>query len=85
MNHADVNFWLVFTFYLYQLSLRLGFMPNLKTCCQCKSVFSHAFINDRTGELICHDCGPQSKLSLNKNSLIFLQNMENLHIDDIQP
>ena len=85
MNHADLNFWLVFAFYLYQLSLRLGFMPNLKTCCQCKSVFSHAYINDRTGELICHDCGPQSKLSLNKNSLIFLQNLENLHLDDIQP
>jgi DNA repair protein RecO len=85
MNHADVNFWLVFAFYLYQLSLRLGFMPNLKTCCQCKSVFSHAFINDHTGELICHDCGPQSKLSLNKNSLIFLQKLENLHLDDIRP
>jgi len=85
MNHADVNFWLVFAFYLYQLSLRLGFMPNLKTCCQCQSVFSHAFIDDRTGELICHDCGPQSKLSLNKNSLIFLQNLENLHLDDIRP
>ena len=85
MNHADVNFWLVFAFYLYQLSLRLGFMPNLKTCCQCKSVFSHAYINDRTGELICHDCGPQSKLSLNKNSLIFLQKLENLHLDDIRP
>ena len=85
MNHADVNFWLVFAFYLYQLSLRLGFMPNLKTCCQCKSVFSHAFINDHTGELICHDCGPQSKLSLNKNSLIFLQKLENLHLHDIQP
>ena len=83
MNHADVNFWLVFAFYLYQLSLRLGFMPNLKTCCQCKSVFSNAFINDRTGELICHDCGPQSKLSLNKNSLIFLQKLEHLHLDDI--
>ena len=85
MNHDDVDFWLVFAFYLYQLSLRLGFMPNLKTCCQCKSVFGRAFINDHTGELICHDCGPQSKLSLNKNSLIFLQNLANLHLDDIRP
>ena len=85
MNQVDMNFWMVFAFYLYQLSLRLGFMPNLKTCCQCKSVFNHAFINDRTGELICPDCGPQSKLSLNKNSLIFLQKLENLHLDDIQP
>ena len=83
MNHTDVNFWMVFAFYLYQLSLRLGFMPNLKTCCHCKSVFSEAFIDDQTAELICHDCGPQSKLSLNKNSLIFLQKLENLHLDDI--
>ena len=85
MNHADMNYWMVFIFYLYQLSLRLGFMPNLKTCCQCKSGFSHAFIDNRTGELICPDCGSQGKLSLNKNSLIFLQKLENLHLDDIRP
>ena len=85
LNHSDVNYWMVFAFYLYQLSLRLGFMPNLKTCCQCKSGFSHAFIDNRTGELICPDCGSQGKLSLNKNSLIFLQKLENLHLDDIRP
>ena len=85
MNYTDINFWLVFAFYLYQLSLRLGFMPNLKTCCQCKSVFGQAFIDEQTGELICPDCGPRSKLSLNKNSLIFLQKLENLHLDDISP
>ena len=85
MNQTDVNFWMVFAFYLYQLALRLGFMPNLKTCCKCKTIFTHAFINDQTGELICPDCGPQSKLSLNTNSLIFLQKLKNLHLDDILP
>ena len=85
MNHVDVNYWMVFAFYLYQLSLRLGFMPNLKTCYQCQCIFNHAFIDDISGELICHDCGPQNKLSLNKNSLIFLQKLENLHLDDILP
>ena len=85
LNHADINYWMVFAFYLYQLSLRLGFMPNLKTCYQCKSVFSHAFIDNITGELICHNCRSQGKLSLNKNSLIFLQKLENLHLDDICP
>ena len=84
MNQTGVNFWMVFVFYLYQLSLRLGFMPNLKTCCQCNSVFSHAFIDDHKGELICPDCGPGSKLSLKKNTLIFLQKLENLHLDDIR-
>ena len=85
MNHADVNYWMVYTFYLYQLSLRLGFMPNLKTCCQCNSIFTNALIDSRTGELICDNCDPLSKLSLNKNSLIFLQKLENLHLDDIRP
>jgi len=83
MNHPDMNYWMVFTFYLYQLSLRLGFMPNLKTCCQCKSILSCAFIDNRIGELICPDCVSQSKLSLNKDSIIFLQKLENMHLDDI--
>jgi DNA repair protein RecO (recombination protein O) len=85
MNHADVNHWLVFAFYLYQLSMRLGFMPNLKTCCQCKSVFRDAFIDDMIGELICHECSPKSKISLSKKSLIFLQKLAYLHLDDIHP
>ena len=83
MNHTDVNYWMVFTFYLYQLSLRLGYMPNLKTCCQCNLIFNHAFIDSLTGELICPNCDSLGKLSLNKNSLIFLQKLENLHLDDI--
>ena len=83
MNCIKVNYWMVFTFYFYQLSLRLGFMPNLKSCYKCKSIFSHAFIDDNTGELICPDCASQSKQSLNKDSLIFLRKLENMHLDDI--
>ena len=83
INCADVNLWAVFAFYLYQLSLRLGFMPNLKTCYQCKSVFEHALINDKTGELMCYDCNPYGKLAVNKGGLIFLQKLENMHLDEI--
>ena len=83
MNNANVNFWMVFVFYLYQLSLRLGFMPNLTTCYKCQSILNHAFIDEKSGELICPDCSTHSKLSLNKNSLIFLQKLENIHLDEI--
>ena len=58
-------------------------MPNLKTCYQCKSVFEHALINDKTGELMCYDCNPYGKLAVNKGGLIFLQKLENMHLDEI--
>ena len=83
MNDNEVNCWIVFAFYLYQLSLRLGFMPNLKTCCKCSAIFSYAFIDEKTGELICHDCNSQGKLLLNKECLIFLHRFEKIHLDDI--
>ena len=43
------NYWLVFTFYLYQLSLILGFMPNLQTCCKCNNILYNANIDKYIG------------------------------------
>tara|TARA_B100000315_G_C14278612_1_gene452017 strand:- start:304 stop:567 length:264 start_codon:yes stop_codon:yes gene_type:complete len=42
-----------------------------------------ATIDTHMGELICSDCSPKSKLSLDKNSLVFLHKLENIHLDDI--
>ena len=84
MNFDNVNFWMIYSFYLYQLAVRLGFMPNLTSCHKCHSILSKAFIDDYLGELICHSCNTQSKLLLDNKSLIFLQNMEKLHLDDIK-
>ena len=84
MNSVNVNFWMIYSFYLYQLAVRLGFMPNLTSCHQCQSILTKAFIDDYLGELICHDCNTQSELSLDNKSLIFLQNMEKIHLDDIE-
>ena len=59
-------------------------MPNLTSCNQCQSILTKAFIDDYLGELICHDCNTQSKLTLDNKSLIFLQNIEKMHLDDIE-
>ena len=39
--------------------------------------------NNKTGELICHDCSSRGKHFINKDGLIFLQKIENMHLDDI--
>ncbi len=85
INDPSLNFWLIFAFYLYQLSLRLGFMPNFISCSQCNTALDRASIDNILGELICPNCVSKSKLSLDKNSLIFLQKLENMHLDDIRP
>jgi len=84
MNASNVNYWVLFSFYLYQLSLRLGFMPNLKTCYKCQSLLNKALIDDKAGELICPNCNLYGKLFLNDNSLNFLKNLENMHLDEIE-
>ena len=83
INSPAQNYWLVFTFYLYQLSLILGFMPNLQTCCKCKTILYNANIDKYTGELICNNCSNNSILSINNNCLIFLQKLETLHLDNV--
>ena len=84
LNDASQNFWLVFAFFLYQLSIRLGFMPNLKNCSKCFSEISQGGIDDYTGELVCTKCVTQSQIHLEENSFITLQKITGLHLDDLK-
>ena len=84
LNDETQNFWLVFAFFLYQLSIRLGFMPNLKNCSKCSSEMSQAGIDDYTGELVCAKCVTQSQIHLEENSFTLLQKITGLHLDDLQ-
>ena len=84
LNDKTQNIWLVFAFFLYQLSIRLGFMPNLKSCSKCNSVISHGGIDDYTGELVCEKCVTQSQIHLEENSFAVLQKITSLHLDDLQ-
>ena len=83
LNDEKQNIWLVFIFFLYQLSLRLGFLPNLKKCSKCNAYLTSSWFDDYTGELVCMDCSTQSKINLEENSLSALQKLESLHLDDI--
>ena len=83
LNDPTSNYWLIFAFYFYQLSLRLGFMPNLQSCCKCKMKLTHAYIDNHLGELVCQNCFPDGKLAIDKNSLIFLQELAKMHLDEV--
>jgi DNA repair protein RecO (recombination protein O) len=83
LNDEKQNIWLVFIFFLYQLSLRLGFLPNLKKCSKCNAYLTSSWFDDYTGELVCMDCSTQSKINLEENILSALQKLESLHIDEI--
>jgi DNA repair protein RecO (recombination protein O) len=84
LNDEKQNIWLVFVFFLYQLSLRLGFLPNIKKCSKCNADLISGCFDNYTGELICVNCNTQSKISLDENSLSALQKLEGLHLDDLQ-
>ena len=83
LNDEKQNIWLVFIFFLYQLSLRLGFLPNLKKCSKCNAYLTSSWFDDYTGELVCMDCSTQSKINLEENILSALQKLESLHLDEI--
>ena len=84
LNDEKQNIWLVFVFFLYQLSLRLGFLPNIKKCSKCNADLISGCFDNYTGELICVNCSTQSKISLDENSLSALQKLEGLHLNDLQ-
>ena len=83
LNDEKQNIWLLFIFFLYQLSLRLGFLPNLKKCSKCNAYLTSSWFDDYTGELVCMDCSTQSKINLEENILSALQKLESLHLDEI--
>ena len=83
LNNKTQNFWFVFAFFLYQFSLRLGFMPNLKNCSKCNQEVFHGGIDDCSGELVCIDCVKQCKIKISVNSCIFLKQLSDLYLDNL--
>ena len=84
LNDEKQNIWLVLIFFLYQLSLRLGFLPNLKNCSKCNVVLTSGCFDDYAGELVCMYCSTQNRINLEENCLAALQKLEGLHLDDLQ-
>ena len=83
INDNNQNCWFVFAFFLYQIVLRLGFMLNLKNCTKCNRDVFQGGIDDYSGEIVCATCVPQSKIKINKNGCIFLKQLSELHLDNL--
>ena len=80
LDDINTNELIVFAFYLYQLSLRIGYMINVSICHQCMNVMNKGWINIHTGDIVCKEC-----LEINKNIIdfSFLSKLKTLHLDQI--
>jgi len=83
LNDENQNFWFVFSFFLYQLLLQLGFMPDLKNCSKCSQELLRGGIDNYSGELVCPGCVDQYQMKATKISFIFLKQLTSLHLDDL--
>ena len=83
LNDNNQNTWLVFTFYLYQLSIRLGFMPDLEKCSKCFSKLLNANIESYTGEIVCSKCIINNQMGVEENSFKLLKIISTLHLDNL--
>jgi len=81
LNDESQNQWKVFVFFLYHLSLRLGFMPNLSNCNQCNNKITQGGINKSTGELVCIDCISDTEIQIIDMSI--LNKLISLHLDEL--
>lgn len=83
MNDSDINCKILFLFFLYQITVQLGFMPNVDTCSKCNKNLEGAFINLVVGELVCLECKEQSTIYINQEGLGVLKLLKSLHLDNI--
>ena len=84
MDESNINFWTTFSFYLYHLAVRLGFMPIIDSCRNCQTKLQIANIDLTFGELACNNCVGENKLMINNKSLQLLQNITMIHLDEIK-
>ena len=84
IDEENVNFWTAFSFFLYHLAVRSGFMPNLESCRNCHTKIQKANIDLYYGELTCDNCVGQNKLIITQKSLQLLQKIKMIHLDEIK-
>tara|TARA_Y100001960_G_C14637669_1_gene809118 strand:- start:72 stop:818 length:747 start_codon:yes stop_codon:yes gene_type:complete len=84
IDEKNVNHWMVFSFFLYHLAVRLGFMPNLESCRNCHAQIQEAHIDLFYGELACNNCVGKNKLIITQKSLHLLHDIKMMHLDEIQ-
>ena len=81
LNNKDYNHWIIYIFFLYHFSVRLGFKPDIKYCGKCNTKMEQCKFDNFSGELCCHLCLPNQEHLFNSNSLIKLSS---INIDKIE-
>ena len=83
LKSAQINYDIVFSFFLLQLSVRLGFMPELNKCCNCFIDLETAKFDEHRGELICNNCVYEGKINFSVGTIKLLQALLKTHIDNL--
>ena len=83
LDNFTVDHWLLFAFFLFQHSLRIGFMPELNACTQCQAKIKEAVFNNSTGELVCQDCNIGGEFVIDHDCLALLQSVSTFHLDNL--
>ncbi len=74
---------IIFSFFLLQLSIRLGFMPELNRCCNCTQPLETAKFDEHRGELMCENCVHGGEIKFSAGTIKLLQALIKTHIDNL--
>lgn len=83
LKSAQLNNDILFSFFLLQLSIRLGFMPELNKCCNCLTQLESAKFDEYRGELMCKSCIQGSEINLSVATINLLKALLITHIDHL--
>jgi len=83
LKSVQINYDIIFSFFLLQLSIRLGFMPELNKCCNCSSNLKTAKFDEHRGELTCENCVYDCEINFSAGTINLLKALLKTHIDHL--
>ena len=83
LKSSQINYNIVFSFFLLQLSVRLGFMPELNKCCNCSKYLKMAKFDEHKGELMCKKCVHGGEINFSVGTIDLLKALLKTHIDSL--
>jgi DNA repair protein RecO (recombination protein O) len=83
LKSTQINYDILFSFFLLQLSVRLGFMPELNKCCNCFINLETAKFDEHKGELMCKNCVHSGEINFSVGTINLLKALLKTHIDHL--
>ena len=84
INYTSNNCILFFSFFLMQLSIRTGFMPELEKCYKCYNTLVEAGIDIKKYEIVCKNCLIDKHYKLSSETMLLLKDLVSIHIDKLE-